>query len=183
MLNQKRSGKIARLKYLLALPVCGALLCASTLGFSKNYGWIAIGPVQQDTVKYIPPPPPPMPPLKGSGNLNKTLKLKIRPMITRDTNTANDMTPPPPPPLPPRHLKATVQQLAVAPTTSADAKVNPSDMPAPKVSVSALRLSADIKGNSSDAPAPEISADVKACKSSAAAPANERFPRLLYIYR
>ncbi|HVW96962.1 MAG TPA: M56 family metallopeptidase [Mucilaginibacter sp.] len=43
MLNQKRSGKLARLKYLMTLPVCGALLCVSTLGFSKNYGWIDIG--------------------------------------------------------------------------------------------------------------------------------------------
>jgi beta-lactamase regulating signal transducer with metallopeptidase domain len=47
MLNQKRSGNLARLKYLLALPVCAALLCASTLGFSKNYGVIDLAPKRQ----------------------------------------------------------------------------------------------------------------------------------------
>ena len=44
MLHQKRSGTLARLKYLLALPVCAALLCASTLGFSKNYGFVDLAP-------------------------------------------------------------------------------------------------------------------------------------------
>jgi hypothetical protein len=45
MLNQQRSGKLARLKYLIAVPVCAGLLCASTLGFSKNYGWIDLSPL------------------------------------------------------------------------------------------------------------------------------------------
>jgi hypothetical protein len=44
MLNQQRSGNLARLKYLLAAPICGGLLCASTLAFSKNYGFIDIAP-------------------------------------------------------------------------------------------------------------------------------------------
>ncbi len=44
MLHQKRSGSLARLKYLLAIPICGALLCASTLAFSKTYGWVDIAP-------------------------------------------------------------------------------------------------------------------------------------------
>lgn len=44
MLNQQRSGKLARLKYLVALPVCAGMLCASTLAFSKSYGWVNIGP-------------------------------------------------------------------------------------------------------------------------------------------
>lgn len=52
MLNQKRSGNLARLKYLAALPVCAGLLCASTLGFSKTYGIIDIAPQKvTDTVK------------------------------------------------------------------------------------------------------------------------------------
>jgi hypothetical protein len=41
-LYQKRSGKLARLNYLMAVPLCAGLLCASTLAFSKNYGWIKI---------------------------------------------------------------------------------------------------------------------------------------------
>jgi len=49
MLNQKRSGSLARLKYLVALPVCATLLCASTLGFSKTYGWVDLAPAKKIT--------------------------------------------------------------------------------------------------------------------------------------
>lgn len=41
-LYQKRSGKLARLNYLVAVPLCAGLLCASTMAFSKDYGWIKI---------------------------------------------------------------------------------------------------------------------------------------------
>jgi len=44
MLHEKRSGNTARLKYLLALPLLGGLLCASTLAFAKDYGWVDIAP-------------------------------------------------------------------------------------------------------------------------------------------
>jgi hypothetical protein len=44
MLHQQRSGNLARLKYLVAVPIGVALLCASTLGFSKTYGWIDLAP-------------------------------------------------------------------------------------------------------------------------------------------
>ena len=44
MLNQQRSGSLARLKYLVAIPICAALLCASTLVFSKTYGWVDLSP-------------------------------------------------------------------------------------------------------------------------------------------
>nr|WP_294790237.1 M56 family metallopeptidase [uncultured Mucilaginibacter sp.] len=44
MLNQQRSGKLARLKYLVALPICAGLLCASTLAFSKSYAWVDLTP-------------------------------------------------------------------------------------------------------------------------------------------
>jgi beta-lactamase regulating signal transducer with metallopeptidase domain len=47
MLNQKRSGKLARLKYLVAVPISAGLLCASTLVFSKSYGFIDLMPKQQ----------------------------------------------------------------------------------------------------------------------------------------
>lgn len=46
MLNQKRSGKLARLKYLVAVPISAGLLCASTLVFSKSYGIIDLLPNQ-----------------------------------------------------------------------------------------------------------------------------------------
>jgi TonB family protein len=68
-LYQTRSGKLARLNYLMAVPLCAGLLCASTLAFSKNYGWIEIGanrpenlalslPVVIDTVPQKVPKPP-----------------------------------------------------------------------------------------------------------------------------
>ncbi len=44
MLNQQRSGKLARLKYLVAVPICAGMLCASTLAFSKNYAFIDLAP-------------------------------------------------------------------------------------------------------------------------------------------
>lgn len=44
MLNKQRSGNLARLKYLVAVPVCGILLCTSTLVFSKSYGWVDLAP-------------------------------------------------------------------------------------------------------------------------------------------
>jgi beta-lactamase regulating signal transducer with metallopeptidase domain len=46
MLNQKRSGNLARLKYLMAVPICAAALCASTLAFSKTYALIDLAPRQ-----------------------------------------------------------------------------------------------------------------------------------------
>jgi TonB family protein len=45
MLNQQRSGNLARLKYLVTIPICAALLCASTLVFSKTYALVDIDPV------------------------------------------------------------------------------------------------------------------------------------------
>ncbi|MHB8208527.1 TonB family protein [Mucilaginibacter sp.] len=46
MLNQQRSGNLARLKYLVAIPICVALLSASTLAFSKTYGWVDLTPAK-----------------------------------------------------------------------------------------------------------------------------------------
>ncbi|MBD1386333.1 energy transducer TonB [Mucilaginibacter rigui] len=57
MLNKNRSGKLARLKYLAALPLCAGMLCTSTLVFSKDYGLIDLAPREVvkpviDSVKY-----------------------------------------------------------------------------------------------------------------------------------
>jgi hypothetical protein len=54
MLNQQRSGSLARLKYLIAVPIIAGLLCASTLAFSKSYGILDIAPARNaDTPKYV----------------------------------------------------------------------------------------------------------------------------------
>ncbi|MDB5156895.1 MAG: TonB family C-terminal protein [Mucilaginibacter sp.] len=46
MLNRRRSGRIARLKYLVVLPLFAGLLCVSTLAFSKTYGWVDLDPAK-----------------------------------------------------------------------------------------------------------------------------------------
>ena len=58
MLNKNRSGKLARLKYLAALPLCAGMLCTSTLVFSKDYGLIDLAPrkgaaSKPDHIKYF----------------------------------------------------------------------------------------------------------------------------------
>ncbi|MBB2145350.1 hypothetical protein GM921_07640 [Pedobacter sp. LMG 31464] len=62
MLNKKRTAGWARLRLLLALPLVGAMLCASTMAFTKDYGYVdllpekskAVAPVQENpTVKDI----------------------------------------------------------------------------------------------------------------------------------
>ncbi len=55
MLHQKPSGSLARLKYLVIAPLCAALLCASTLAFSKTYGWINLAPGRETTAKINDP--------------------------------------------------------------------------------------------------------------------------------
>ncbi|AMR32077.1 hypothetical protein A0256_11925 [Mucilaginibacter sp. PAMC 26640] len=61
MLNQKRSGRLARLKYLAAVPLCAGMLCASTLVFSKDYALIDLSPKRpvaelRDTAFAMRPP-------------------------------------------------------------------------------------------------------------------------------
>lgn len=59
MLNKERSTGRARLKLLLALPIAGGMLCASTMAFTKDYAMIDLYPekyestqsVKQDTSK------------------------------------------------------------------------------------------------------------------------------------
>jgi hypothetical protein len=54
MLHQQRSGSLARLKYLVTVPICAGLLCTSTLAFSKTYGWVDLDPatsIMQDDFK------------------------------------------------------------------------------------------------------------------------------------
>lgn len=44
MLNKKRTTNWARLRLLLALPLGGAMLCTSTMAFSKDYGYVDLFP-------------------------------------------------------------------------------------------------------------------------------------------
>jgi hypothetical protein len=67
MLHQKRSGALARLKLLIALPLLGAMLCLSTLAFAKDYNLLDLLPKKQrDSInkKLLLPPPPAQPATK-----------------------------------------------------------------------------------------------------------------------
>ncbi|MFI5453596.1 M56 family metallopeptidase [Pedobacter sp. UC225_61] len=69
MLNKKRTAGRARLRLLIALPLVGAMLCASTMAFTKDYGYIdllpekskSVAPIQEtpaikkDQIKFPPP--------------------------------------------------------------------------------------------------------------------------------
>jgi TonB family protein len=69
MLNQQRSGNLARLKYLVAIPICAALLCSSTLVFSKSYGWVDLVPAHlKATGKYA---------MLNSALISKRKRLKV----------------------------------------------------------------------------------------------------------
>ncbi|WP_419699118.1 M56 family metallopeptidase [Mucilaginibacter sp. NFX135] len=108
MLNQKRSGNLARLKYLVAVPICAAALCASTLGFSKTYALVDLVPQQADTVIKVKPlkvpPPPPAPP----GKKAQVTVVKFAPPKKQVTKR-----PPPPPPVPPvKDPKAAIIKFA-----------------------------------------------------------------------
>ncbi|MDN3585209.1 M56 family metallopeptidase [Pedobacter aquatilis] len=132
MLNQKKSAKWARLRLLIALPLAGAMVCASTMAFTKNYGVLDLYPktsrniftpkqttpkktkakeiVIAEPVKQLPPPPPiepqPVKKLKYStpkATANKSLKLKMVP------------PPPPSPPKEPKAAKGEVLEIKLAP--------------------------------------------------------------------
>ena len=51
MLNKEKTANWARLKYLLAVPLGAGLLCASTLAFSKSYGYVDLFPREIKTMK------------------------------------------------------------------------------------------------------------------------------------
>ncbi|HTI58151.1 M56 family metallopeptidase [Mucilaginibacter sp.] len=82
MLHKKRSGNAARLKYLIVLPLTCALLCASTLAFTKDYQLIDLAPRVTPPEKSAAGQPVPL-------NLTDTVKVTLKP----------------PPPAPPQHKK------------------------------------------------------------------------------
>ena len=49
MLNKKRTAGWARLRLLLALPLTGAMLCTSTMAFTKDYGYVDLLPEKSES--------------------------------------------------------------------------------------------------------------------------------------
>jgi hypothetical protein len=106
MLNQPKSASRARLRLLLLLPVTCAMICTSTLVFSKNYKLIDLyagsqagtQTIRQDTTKRLPPPPP-SPPIKALKPPRALSKRNLTPPLAapRAPKALNrhDMPPPP----------------------------------------------------------------------------------------
>ena len=79
MLNQQRSGNLARLKYLLTIPICATLLCVSTLVFSKTYALVDLDPVSvKSAARYV------------AINTNRPVKHKRLKITQNGTTTLTD---------------------------------------------------------------------------------------------
>lgn len=92
MLNQKKSAKWARLRLLLVLPVTGALLCASTMAFTKNYGVVDLYPKKSTRLIIT---------LQDTTRKKNVKQIKIAPVPTAPeikTKGSKQVPPPPPPP-------------------------------------------------------------------------------------
>lgn len=130
MLHKQRSGKLAKLKYLLAVPLCAALLCESTIGFSKNYGLIDLAPqqIKTDTGKHRrSPPPPPQPPVTAK---KVTKRPPPPPPVPPVTAKKAAKIAPPPPPEPPVAAKK-VTKIALPPVGPALDKIAPKSLAPP----------------------------------------------------
>lgn len=58
MLNKKKTAERARLRFLLALPLAGGMLCASTVAFTKDYGYVDLLPEKSESTLAIFQDPP-----------------------------------------------------------------------------------------------------------------------------
>jgi hypothetical protein len=103
-LQQKKSPRIARLKYLGLFLLLPAMLVLSSLSFAKSYSLVDLMPVQQDTIKKkTPPPPPPPAPTKVKGVEIKNIPPPPPPQEPNKKVKEMEIKsiPPPPPPVEP----------------------------------------------------------------------------------
>jgi hypothetical protein len=96
-LYQKRSGKLARINYLFAVPLCAGLLCTSTLAFSKDYGLIKLNFKKENVIKIrlIKSTQD----VDGQDTSKRTLKKAAQPKPANNSkiDAATKLPPPPPP--------------------------------------------------------------------------------------
>jgi hypothetical protein len=133
MLNKQKSGGLAKLKFLLLVPLTGGLLFTSTMAFSKEYVLFDLLPQDNltgenmlqdvpkpDKTKKVSPPPPPaeprvikfakpkkapkFPPPIVKPDKPRNQNVKFPPPIVRPSQPNKPGTPPPPPPVEP-HVK------------------------------------------------------------------------------
>ncbi|MDQ8053687.1 MAG: M56 family metallopeptidase [Pedobacter sp.] len=87
MLNKKKTAERARLKFLLALPLFGGMLCTSTVAFTKDYGYLDLLPEKSGSTlaMFQDPPqtekpqsgaPTSQPPLAKKGELHFSTKTQ-----------------------------------------------------------------------------------------------------------
>ncbi|TCC89338.1 M56 family metallopeptidase [Pedobacter frigiditerrae] len=74
MLNKKRTADWARLRLLLTLPLVGAMLCTSTMAFTKDYGYVDLLPEKSKTAETIPQEVPQVKEVKQTAPKVKTVK-------------------------------------------------------------------------------------------------------------
>ena len=107
MLNKKRTAGWARLRLLLTLPLTGAMLCTSTMAFTKDYGYVDLLPEKSDIVLPVQENPK-VENIKRSNavkttNVKRQDQVKFPPPIVKKDKSGK--TPPPPVEPPPSHKK------------------------------------------------------------------------------
>lgn len=97
MLNKEKSTGRARLKLLLALPIAGGMLCASTMAFTKDYTMIDLYPEKYESNQSVKQETP-----KKKATEVKEVKIKsgAKSKPTKEGQiTEIRVVPPPPPPV------------------------------------------------------------------------------------
>ena len=100
MLNKKRTAGWARLRLLLAVPLTGAMLCTSTMAFTKEYGYVDLLPEQSKIA--ITKELPKIKSVQQADTLKlkkvkKQDQVKFPPPIVRPDKPKKSLTVPPPP--------------------------------------------------------------------------------------
>jgi hypothetical protein len=107
MLNKKRTASWARLRLLLALPLTGAMLCTSTMAFTKDYGYVDLLPEKSNIALPIQDNPKVENIKRNSTpkttDVKRNTQVKFPPPIVKKDKSGK--TPPPPIEPPPSNKK------------------------------------------------------------------------------
>ena len=168
MLNQKRSGNLARLKYLAVIPICMGLLCMSTLAFSKTYGWINVFPANNSLVLQTP----------VTKNADTVVKVKL---------TSDKKILPPPPPARPKKVKsADVVTVTDVKLSELPKNVKPADVVKLRLSDQAnssankksvdMVTKTDLKLAQASSPSSDIKIEISKARSKAEKSVRQKMP-------
>ena len=105
MLNKKRTAGSARLRLLLVLPLAGAMLCTSTMAFTKAYGYVDLLPEKSEATATFQENPKVASIKKSNApqvkNVKKQDQVKFPPPIVKPEKPRKTLKIPPPPVEPP----------------------------------------------------------------------------------